>query len=445
MRIARVVLGLIVIWTALICTAIPAEIAKLPEPYQSLADLARGAPPEFMADALLRIVEQGRLADKGARRDLIEEAFRIAAAAKFPVRMQGLPGTTTDTGSGSLSRAYALKLDALSLESRAVRDMLPLDPASARKLFGEIARPMLSPLTCDDALVYDLSDFYQALGTVVNGTFTPKERAKDEHLNFLGDYLGVAASPQEIAPLAQVVQSMGVTAQQRQGLWARLSGVLESMRTDDRSFSASLLVLNALSLPELQTSLEKYRQKSHGCEGDASSTPADASKNAAPSTKKATTPKLDPYWQSSASQQFLAPGRKLRFDKNNMPLSDADRSTPEWQQQVTDYLNLLDGWTADQENSEADYYHEKCIVLTALIELAPPGPLNDKLLVDYVDFIGNSNLYQQSPAEWFLEPQALLDRFQPSTAMRAKILDAYQRPGNPVLSLEVALERTLGR
>ena len=29
----------------------------------------------------------------------------------------------------------------LSLESRAVRDMLPLDPAIARKLFGDIARP----------------------------------------------------------------------------------------------------------------------------------------------------------------------------------------------------------------------------------------------------------------------------------------------------------------
>jgi hypothetical protein len=102
-------------------------------------------------------------------------------------------------------------------------------------------------------------------------------------------------------------------------------------------------------------------------------------------------------------------------------------------------------WSADQENSEADYYHEKCTALTALIELVPPGSLTDKLLADYVDFVGNSNMYLQSPAEWFSEPRALLDRVQTMPAVHAKVLDFYQRSGNPVLSLEVALEKTLGR
>src|ERR1700728_3773222 len=106
MRMARALLCLTLIWTALIYPAMPSDIAKLPEPYQSLAELARGAPSEFTADALLRIVEQGKLADRSARRDLIEEAFRSAAAAGLLVRMNGLPGTTNDTASGSLSRAY---------------------------------------------------------------------------------------------------------------------------------------------------------------------------------------------------------------------------------------------------------------------------------------------------------------------------------------------------
>jgi len=444
MRIPRVLLCSIPIWTALIFTAMPAEIPKLPEPYQTLAELARGAPPEIAASALLRIVEQGRLADQDVRRDLIEEAFRNAAAARFPVRMQGLPGTNGDTASGSLSRAYALKLDVLSLQSRAVRDMLPVDPAVARHLFGEIARPELSPLTCDDALFYDLSDFYEALSAVVASTFTQKERAKDAHLIFLTDYLGVAASPLEAAPLAQVIQNAGVTAQQRQGLWAGLSGLLENVRTDDRSFSASLPALNSLRIPEMQASLEKYRSKNHGCQGDSISPPG-PSKNAAPAVKNTSTPKFDPYWQSPAAQQLLQAGKKLRFDRNNMPLSEADRSTPEWQQQVADYLNQIAGWTADQESSEADYYHEKCIVLTALIELVPPGPLTDKLLADYVDFIGNSDLYRQSPAEWFLEPWALLDRLQTNRIILAKIRNAYQISGNPVLNLEIALDKTRGR
>src|SRR5271166_2203438 len=425
MRIARGVLGLILAFAVA-----HAEIAKLPGAYQSLVDLARAAPPEFTADALLRIVEQGKFLDKDARIDLIEDAFRSASAAKFQVRMDGLPGTTTDTASGSLSRAYAWKLDALSLESRAVRDMLPLDPAKARRMFTEIARPMLPALTCDDALFYDLSDYYQALSAVVNGSFSQKERAKDGHLNFLSDYLGQAASPLELAPIAQVIESVSVTNQQRQGLWARLGGLMESIQADDRSLSAALPALNSLSLPELQSSLEKYRQKSHGCEGDVASG----------TSKKPITPKLDSYWQSTNSQQLVQPGKKLRFDKNNVPLGDADRSTPEYRQQVSDYLNQLGGWAADQENSEADFYHEKCTVLMALIELVPHGPDNDKIIADYVNFVGNSNLYQQSPAEWFVEPRALLDRFQPGP-VRTAILDAFQGSGNPVLGLEFALEK----
>jgi hypothetical protein len=407
----------------------PADLAKLPEPYQSLADLARGAPPEFTADALLRIVERGKLSDPNARRQLIEEAFRNAGASKFTVRMQGLPGTTTDTASGSLSHAYSLKLDILSLQSRAVRDMLPVNPVNARKLFGDIAHPTLAQLSCDDAVIYDLSDFYQTLGAVVDSTFDRQQRAKNEHLTFLADYLEQASSPQEINPLAQIVQSAGVTPQQREGLWASLGGLLENLQTDNRSFSASLA---SLDRPELQSSIEKYRSKNHACETDSS-------------PKKPSTPKLDSYWQSPISKQLLEAGKKLRFSPSDTLLTEADRSRPEWQQQVADYLNYLDGWGADQENSETDYYHEKSTVLMALIELVPAGPLNDKLLADYVDFVSNSNLYRQSPAEWFVEPQMLLERLQANRIVHAKILEAYQGSGNPVLSLEVALERVLDR
>src|SRR5579864_1232184 len=145
----------------LLATLLPAETAKLPEPYQSIVELSHAAPPEFAADGLLRVVESGKIADRNARRDLAEQAFRLAAMAKFSVRMRGVGGSLADTRPGFLSRAYDLKLDSLSLQSRAVRAMLPVDPAKARGLFQTIPRPALAKLTCDDALVYDVSDFYQ--------------------------------------------------------------------------------------------------------------------------------------------------------------------------------------------------------------------------------------------------------------------------------------------
>ncbi len=423
----------------LIPALIGAQLPKLQEPFRSLADLAAAAPPEFAADALLRIVESGKLADRSARRELVEQAFRMAASAKFPVRMEGLPGLSADTLSGSQSHAYALKLDTLSLQSRAVRDMLPLDAAKARELFSQIVRPTLAPLTCDDALVYEPSDFYSALAAVVNGAFSAKEKNKDEHVNFLLDSLGQATSASQLSPLAGAVQTAGGTAAQRQILWARFNGLLDSMQPDDRSYAASLPALAALGMPEIQASLEKYRQKSHGCESDAAS-----SKGSADTQKKPTTPKLDHYWQSANTQQLLQAGRKLRLASGGQQLTEADRSTPEWQRQVADYLNLIAGWTADQDDPEGVYYHEKCLVYTALVELVPWGAQNEKILADYVDFISNSGVYRQSPAEWFVEPRALLDRFQANPAQRLRVLEAYQRSGNPVLVLEVTLEKTLG-
>src|SRR5579864_2469886 len=81
---------------------------KLPEPYQSIVELAHSAPPEFAADALLRVVESGKVAGRNTRRDLADQAFRLAGSAKFPVRMRGVTGSTVDTRSGYLSKAYEL-------------------------------------------------------------------------------------------------------------------------------------------------------------------------------------------------------------------------------------------------------------------------------------------------------------------------------------------------
>jgi hypothetical protein len=426
----------------LIPTLFAAEPAKLPEPFQSISDLAGAAPPEFTADALLRIVESGKLADKAARRELVEHAFQLAASAKFPVQMQAGQGTTTDTRAGSLSDAYALKLDTLSLQSRAVRDMLPLDPSSARDLFGQIVRPVLAPLTCDDALSYQPSEFYLALSAVVNGGFTPKEKAKEEHFNLLVDSLGQVTSPSQLAPLAQAIESASVTSAQRQLLAARFNGLLENMQPDSRSFASSLPALFAINTPGIQPSLEKYQQKNHGCDTDAAPS-SSTSSTSSTSSKQPSTPKLDPYWQSAASRQLLQAGKKLRYSPATQLLSDADRATPEWQQQLADYLNLIAGWTEDEAESDAVFYHEKCIVYTALLDLVPPGPQSDKIVAEYIDFIGNSDLYQKSPAEWFLEPHTLLERSHSIGAQRAT-LEAYRNSGNPVLALEVAIQKVFG-
>ena len=253
-----------------------------------------------------------------------------------------VPAGNTDTRSASLNQAYTLKLDVLSLESRAVRDMLPLDRSEARELFGQMPKPSLVPLTCDDSLAYQPLEFYEGLSAMVNGGFTPEEKAKDEHFKLLLDALGQVMSPSQLPPLAQAIESSSITPAQRQNLWARFNGLLADMQPDDRSFSASLPALFAISAPGIEPALEKYQQKNHGCETDSGSSSPHPSSRApserfqnpsAPDTSspdtsssdpsspasssgsqqresQPTTPKLELFWQSANAKQLLEGGKK---------------------------------------------------------------------------------------------------------------------------------------
>ncbi len=415
-----------------------AETPKLPEPFQSLVDLSHAAPPEFGADALLRLVESGKIQDLDNRRDLVEQAFGLAVSATYPLRKRHLPGTTLDSRAGSLSQAYEMKLDALSLESRAVSDMVPIDPAEARKLIQEIPPPVFEPLSCDDALFYDVSDFYLALTAVVNSSFSAQEHAKEEHVNFLLGYAGQVTSPAQLVPMAQTIRGAGVTAEQREVLWARLNALLPNLQSDDRSFSALLAEPPA----GMDFILAAVRQRSAGCKNDATGS---LTNGAIQVNKSGSTPKVEAYWQSAEAQRMMDDGKKLRFGDGGKVLTEADRSTPEWQQRLTDYLSALAAWSPSSEKSEADYYNEKCTVYIALVELIPPGPQRDKMLEAFIDFIGNSPLEQQSPVEWYNQANFMLERARGSRdGEAAKVLEAFERSGNPVLALETALDKTLG-
>ncbi len=316
--------------------------------------------------------------------------------------------------------------------------MVRIDPAEARKLIQEIPPPVFDALSCDDALFYDVSDFYLALTAVVNGSFTVQERAKEEHVNFLLGYIGQVTSPSQLVPLAHTIQGAGVTAAQREVLWSSFNSVLPNLQSDDRSFSALLAEPPA----GMDFIVAAVRQHSAGCKSDAV---APQGNNAIQGSKTDSTPKVEAYWQSAEAQRMMADGKKLRFGDGGTVLTEADRSTPAWQQRLTDYLSALAAWSSSSEKSEADYYNEKCTVYIALVELIPAGPQRDKMLEAFIDFMSNSPLQQDSPVEWYNQANFMLERVRGTRdGEPAKVLEAFERSGNPVLALETALEKSLG-
>ena len=426
-----------------IAALLAAETRKLPAPYQSLVEQSHAAPAEFAADALLRIVESGKIPDRQAKQDLVEQAFRLAAVAKFPVRMHGIQGTLTDTRSGFLSAAYDLKLDALSLQSRSVRDMLPINAAKARELFAEIPHPALAARTCYDPLVYDVADYYQTLGVVADGAFTQPERKKEAHVTFLLDYLGQVSAAAELAPAARAIKSAGVSPQQREALWARFNGVLETLQPDDRSYAAAIKEIGQEMTAATQVSFERFKQKSAGCPDDAR--PGVTLDLSSGPVHAGSTPELERYWQSGPAKQLLQDGLRLRYNADGKLIPESARSSPEWQQRLSDYLAELADWNAAQEKSEADFYHQKSIIYESLVELIPAGAERDKIIHAFVDFIGNSSLAQQSPVEWFVEAYSMFERARNSgNGDAAKLLDAYQNSSSAVLAMYANEEKTFG-
>ncbi len=168
---------------AFVVAAAEEKPPKLPPEIQQVVDLAMAAPPEFTADALLRLVESGKI-PKEARKDLISAAFAAAGRAQHLVRLVAGPGAALDTRSGFQASALRLGLDALSLQSRAVDDMLSLDKATARQLFERLTHPTLPASTCESPLIPEISSFYDLLARLASEAYIAPDGEKNSRLAF---------------------------------------------------------------------------------------------------------------------------------------------------------------------------------------------------------------------------------------------------------------------
>src|SRR5262249_50299188 len=152
--------------------------------------------------------------DPDVRKKLIDEAFRKAGAAQEPMKRRGLRPGGGDTRVTFQARAFAQDLDSLSLQRRAVHDMVAVDQRKARQRFGEISAPRVPKLTCADSLVYDVSAFYDVLTEVAASTFTAKERSEEEHAKLLAGFAGGIASASEVGPMAKTLAAASLTPAQ---------------------------------------------------------------------------------------------------------------------------------------------------------------------------------------------------------------------------------------
>ena len=435
----------------------------------SLVTRAESAEAEVAADLLLRIAESDLISEKQEKIGLIEEAFRRASDAQQKVKRKIWAGAV-DTRPGYLASAYQLDLDALSLQGRAVRAMLALDKQAARKLLADIPKIKLAPLSCADALSYDVSDFYETLKQVAQTTFSPAEKSQGEQARFVALYLDEINSPAQLGPMIDVIRALDIPPNQLPSIIHGLNGALKNVSDDPRSFALSV----------------KYGRVMQGVEGLAEEC---RRKNVAPtemlktfrayfvnhlsstqcsdaiiSTGQVITeaddvgyvnkwldvpispeevrpariegpPEVRPFWTSPDAKALLVKVKTLKFGKGNRPLTAEEKDTLEWQERLGETLNDIEHWGGVGERLKEDYFHQKCSLYRALLEMTPEGNTRKQVLVSFVRFLRETNVRQESRIEWMLHANYLLGGARAGRKSGSGLLEALSDSGDFTLQV----------
>lgn len=403
-------------------------------------------PAPLAADALIRIAAKMSAQCPVVAQDLLRLAFDQASSVNLEMPFKVAITYSTDSRVAFMGDGYSLQMDRLSLQARAVLQMAAINASEAIRLFQNIPPPRPPASNCSSAFVADVSMYDKALSKILEvlRTRTPRNEAEAQlPYSLLEQAITATTSPTQLLPLAEAMRETDIDSANLSSLLNLLSARITNFPVDDRSLNSGnywdglvdlcdLAWKNKLPRSSLVQAYRDYLDRSvHGphcadnLKDPASLTSTRKSMNRdlamlAPSIAPITVPEAVPviefrpdtgeYWQSAKGKLLLMDAKHLNFDDQWKPFSDADRQKPEWRDRVQHMLDDIEHWYESDEQDSADYYHERCILLSRLLSQLPPGPLYDRVLMLWINTLEGSLLQWDSPAEWyygvkeFLEP-----------------------------------------
>ncbi len=388
---------------------------KLAPEVQAIVDLAQPAAPEIFAHVVVRLVESGKIPQRELQVELLEDAFHSAGRATEPVRLIAIPGTPPDTREMYRGKAGELGLDAISLQSRIVRNLLTVDRAKARDLFGQMPHPVLDPRPCEDAMVADVTPYYEIAAAVAQSAFTAAEKENDAHLQFLSGLLSAAKSPGEVAAFAGAVQNVTFTKAQWEVVLAVIARKLETVGTDYRSFAVSFNAMEGSisrladlaranrmeSVDGLLGSFRKYlvaQMTASRCKPDIPVAIGEMEWFRVALSGDETTPKER---KEAFKAHAYFESDDVKWIAERLPRMGGKVSAEE----MADFLRELALWTPS--GSDVDMLHARATVLAALLQVTKPGTDRDRVATLCVELLALSGAQRQNPAEWMWQVKQL--------------------------------------
>ncbi|HXQ37488.1 MAG TPA: hypothetical protein VN843_25985 [Anaerolineales bacterium] len=119
------------------------------------------------------------------------------------------------------------------------------------------------------------------------------------------------------------------------------------------------------------------------------------------------------YWTSAKSKVILSAMRRLRFRSSGDEFNAHEKRSAQWESQLSQLMRELASWVPSDEKSEEDYFHQKSVIYSALINSIPADNqydgLRDEALRDFANLLSTSQLQKEKPGEWFLHAKILID------------------------------------
>jgi len=423
-------------------------------------------PPEFGADVLIRISSLPKV-DAAWRRELLEDAYMRAYAAPEQYRRATTRQLPADSRQAAQAFAYATALTRVTLQVRAVELMAFVDPVRARDLFEWIDLN-LAPGTCTDPLVPAVDEYYGALSQIARTSHAVNPA---DALDFLVFYLWRAHLPSEMPAVARAIQRYPRGLIQAAYLESLFRQILVDSSTDAAGFSSAALdivakvtdlqiadtelgVIGSNVLDALRTYLVT-QLRAPRCADNVTAAMMPGGFNAAvrraraefdvrpidgalPLASTLAPATIDLYWQTTDARRLQDAFMRLRGPgATAVPLRI--RRTAEWRNQAERLLTDVDQWNGKSEAAVRDYFYQKSLLYTWLLDLMPASSVRSHVLRSFVEFMRRSETDVSQRMLWFAFVNRLLEMTH--SPFRSDVLAAMEESHQPTLWVYARLER----
>lgn len=427
---------------------------------------AKSLPPEFAADIVLQVVEDGTSLTAAQKIKLLANAFDDAAQDQDDVQHRPWGSSVEENPEGLHAIASLVtRLDRISQQSRAVEDIARIDPKFARVKLRMIALPRFDPLPCEAYWTYLPDAYYEAVATVVATSFSAAEIAGGRRGELLASVVNRVVSHSQLPPVTRLISASDLSSAELTNIIPQYIYALDSLRGDEHSFNAvseqsvreftalvarlssrgtgavpllssfrSYLVANSKTLPcgplksqdngRLPYAVQEFNDQFSDRlkAADLTVINLDEIKGG---TKDSPPVDSEPSrWQSKEYSDLLFSVQKLPY------ISAANGAIGTDYQ---DYLLRLSDWS-NQSEPETEFFQQKSNLFDGVIERLPPSVMRRNALAAFVKFLEQNSYEQVSRVDWFVYVRKL---FQDNTtsAERYEVIDALADSSDPVLNL----------